>query len=102
MPKPLKPVRQRDLIERLAEILIQSGVTVTEALPLFHRALLTAALAQGRGSQLDTAQQQKMPRSTLHSQMIACGLLRAPVAGSHSRALPPEPAAANSEKEPTP
>jgi hypothetical protein len=78
MPKPLKPVRQRDLIRRLAELLISSGVTVKEALLSFHRALLEAALAETAGDQKAAAERQQMPRTTLREQCMAVGLLPRP------------------------
>lgn len=78
MSKALKPVQQRDLISRLAEVLINSGITVEEAAAQFHRALLETALAENDGCQVKTAQQHGMHRNTLRNQMIALGLLRGP------------------------
>lgn len=78
MPKSLKPVRQRDLIQRLAEVLINSGITVEEAAAQFHRALLEVALAEAGGNQVEAAAQQKMPRTTLRNQVISLGLLNGP------------------------
>lgn len=78
MPKPLKPVRQRDLVRSLAEVLIQSGVTVEESVAQFHRAVLEAALEEAAGNQVEAAKRQRMPRTTLRNQMISTGMLRAP------------------------
>jgi hypothetical protein len=102
MPKPLKPVRQRDLIERLAEVLIQSGVTVEEAAAQFHRALLESALVEADGSQLQAAKRQKMPRNTLRNQMISLGLLPRPKPSAGTSSSSPQARDSASERFPSP
>lgn len=78
MSNKLTPIRQRDLLARLAEVLIGAGISIEEAAAGFQRALLEAALERAGGSQMEAAKQQGMPRNTLRNQMMACGLLRRP------------------------
>lgn len=78
MPRQLKAVRENDLICRLAEILIASGLTVDDSLDKFHRALLEAALDVFGGNQVQTARHHNLHRNTLRTRMIHLGLLEGP------------------------